>query len=193
MQPRHQPADLRTEDRCQRRGLRLNQYDVDTQPTQAGCHLTADETRADHNRVPRGRRVFAQREAFVERAQHPDAVQVGKRRNAPRHQAGRDHEFVIAQRRSVVESDRLGRGVQAGDRRSEPQRDVLLVVELARFERYVVDFAAQYLLGQWWAVIGQMDFVADDGQRAGIARPAQLLSGPGRSESSADDQYSVAA
>jgi hypothetical protein len=38
-----------------------------------------------------------------------------------------------------------------------------------------------------------MNFIADDGQRAGIARSAQLLSGPGRSEPSADDQYSVAA
>ena len=46
--------------------------------------------------------MLAQREALVERAQHPDAVQVGKRRNAPRHQAGRDDEFVIAQRGSVV-------------------------------------------------------------------------------------------
>ena len=136
--------------------------------------------------------MFAQRETFIERTQHPDAIQVGECRNAPRHQASRDHEFVVAERRSVVESHRLRRGVQAGDRRSEPQRDVLLVVELTRFERHVVDFAAQHFLGQRGAIVWQVDLVADDGQRAAVARLAQLLGGPGRREPSADDQYSVA-
>jgi hypothetical protein len=38
-----------------------------------------------------------------------------------------------------------------------------------------------------------MDLIADDRQGVGVARAAQLLSGPGRSEPSADDQYSVTA
>ena len=107
MQPRHQFADLLAEHRGQRLRLRLDQHDVHPDAAQAGGHLTADETGADDHGVPRGRCVFAQRHAFVERPQHPNALEIGKRRNAPRHQAGRDHQLVVAEHGPVGEGHRL--------------------------------------------------------------------------------------
>ena len=98
VQPGHQSADLLAEHRCQRRGLRLDQHNVDSQSTQAGRHLATDESGADHHRAVRLRRVPAQSQALVEGTQHPDSLQIGKRRNAPWHQACRDDEFVVAQR-----------------------------------------------------------------------------------------------
>src|SRR5205807_397285 len=152
-------------------------------------HLAADETGADHNSTARGGCVFAQRETFLQRTQNPDAIQARKRRNAPRHYTGRDHELVVAEVRSVVESHRLRRRVQTGGRRPEPQGDVVLVIELARLECYVVDFATQHLLRQRGPIVWQMHLIADDGEATDVARPAQLLSGPGGSQPPADYHY----
>ena len=115
----------------------------------------------------------------------------GKRRNAPRHQTGRDHQLVVAEHRSVGERHRLRGGVQAGGGRAQPQGDVLLVVPLARFERDVVDLFAQHFLGQRRPVVRQMHLVADDRDGAGVLRPAQLLGGPGGGKPAADDHDSV--
>jgi hypothetical protein len=98
VQASHQRTDLLAKHRGQRRRLRLDQDDVDTQAAQTGRHLTTAESRADHHGAVRRGGVPAQGEAFVKRPQHPDPLQVRECRNAPRHQACRDDEFVISQR-----------------------------------------------------------------------------------------------
>ena len=167
--------------------LRLDQHHVHPEAAQAGRHLAADETGADDDGAPRGGRVLAQRHALVERAQHPNALEVGKRRNAPRHQPGGDDEFVVAEHRSVVERHRLLGRIETGGGRAQSQGDVLLVVPLARFEGHVVDLFAQHLLGQRRTVVGQMHLVADDRDAPGVFRPTQLLGGAGGGKPAAHD------
>ena len=137
--------------------------------------------------------MLAQGHALVERAQHPDALEVRERRNAPRHQPGRDDQLVVHEKGSVGESYRLCRGVQAGGGRTQPQDDVVLVVVRARFEGHVVDFFAQHLLGQRRPVVRQMRLVADDRDATGELGSAQLLGGPGGGKPAADDHNSVVA
>ena len=90
-----QLTDLLAQDRGQRRRLWLHQNHVDAQLAQARGHLATDEPRADDHGVSGGPCMLAQRQALVERAQHPHALEVGERRNALGHQARCDHQLVV--------------------------------------------------------------------------------------------------
>ena len=190
VQPCDQRSDLLAQHRGQRRWLRLDQDDIDAEPAQARGHLTADEPRADHDRVPRRRGPLAQGEALVDRAQDVDTLDVRERRNALGHQACCDHQLVVAELAAVGQRDRLRGDVDGPCPLTEQHGDVVLVVELRGLERDVIGLTAQDFLGQRRPVVRQVVLVAEDGDRAGVLRPAQLLSGARRGQPAPDDHDS---
>ena len=112
VQPGDEFADLLAEHRRQRSGLRLDQHHVHPEAAQARGNLAADEPGADDDRTPRTPGVLTQRERLVEGAQNVDAVQIGQRWDAPRHQSGGDHQIVVAQHGVARQRQGLCGGVQ---------------------------------------------------------------------------------
>ena len=187
VQPGDQRADLLAEHGCKRRRLRFHQNDIHAHPAQARRDLAADEPRADDD-GPAGRTgMLAQGDALVERAQHPDALQIRERRNGPRHQSGRDDQLVVGELAAVGQRHRLCGGVHRAHAVAEPHGDVVLLVELRGLERDVVGLGAQHFLGQRRPIVGQMVLVADDRDGTAVLRPAQLFGGSGGGQAASDD------
>jgi hypothetical protein len=187
VQPGHQLTDLRTKHRRQRRRLRLDERHVDPDLPQAGRHLAADEPRPDDHRVLGRSGVSTQRQALLEGAQHPDALEVRQRRNALGHQASRDDQFVVTDHVAVGQRQRLLGGVQSRRARTQQHGDVVLVVELGGLQRDLVGLGAQHFLRQWRPVIRQVVLVADDRDRSGVLGATELFGRPRRRQSTTDD------
>ena len=80
----------------------------------------------------------------------------------------------------------LGVGVQCSDAGAEPECDVVVGVELGRFERDIVGCGAQHVLRQRRPVIRQVLLVANDRDRTGVVSTPKFLGGAYGGESPAD-------
>ena len=170
MQPGNQVAELLSDRRQQRSGLRFDENHVNSVGTQCGRDLTPDKSGPDHHRSPRLRSVASQREAVIGGTQDVDAVQLGEGSDTPGNEAGRDDGLSVLQGAAIIQRGRPGSRVQRDHLGTESQFNLLLVVKLSRFEHYRIDCllrVAQDVLGQRRTVVGQVRLAAHDGDRSG--------------------------
>jgi hypothetical protein len=98
---------LRSEHARQRRWLRLDDHDVESEAPSGGRNFQSNESGSDHRNAGVGLKCRANGQGIVERSQDVNARKLVRYRTEPaRHCASRDDQAAELERVGVVERDR---------------------------------------------------------------------------------------
>jgi hypothetical protein len=171
--------------------LVADERDVDAAHGERGGRFAADEARAHDERGLGGRRTVAQdaRRGEAAQEQHPLLRRAGDGQDG-RFGPGREHAGVVAERLARAERDGVRARIEGRDLAAEPHLHALVLVPGSVLDRQLglVELAAQEVLRQRRALVGDDELRREQRDVAVATRGAVAARGGERGRAAADDQ-----